>query len=108
MSTLHPYTRTIFRRAGTAAVCAFVLWCGSRAEASCGDYVMVGGRHDAPASTKGRIDPDIPAVPRCHGPMCSDNSIPPAAPAPKTNVAVDRYAIADGARLAILPARDLL
>src|SRR5689334_12066098 len=108
MSTLHPHTRTIFRRASTAAVCAVMLWCGSRAEASCGDYVMVGGRHDPHAAATGRFDSDAPAVPRCRGPLCSDNSIPPAAPAPKMHMAVERWAIAAGARQVILPARDSL
>src|SRR5262245_20063095 len=110
MSTadLHALARRVFRRASMTAVCAVVLWCGSQAEASCGDYVMVGGHRDAPASAKGQIDFETPGVPRCHGPMCSDNSIPPVAPVPKMNDVVEHWAMTDVARLAPLPPRHAL
>ena len=109
MSTvLAKFARAAIRRASAAVVCAVVLWCGSRAEASCGDYVMVGGRHDAHTSVTHVFESDIPAVPRCQGPMCSDNSIPPAAPAPRMTVALERWAMTDAAGLAVLPAYDAL
>src|SRR5262249_4116276 len=57
---------------------------------------------------RGQIDSDTPAFPCCHGPLCSDNSVPPAVPVPKLHMAVERWAIADSAPLAILPARDSL
>src|SRR5262245_44500590 len=92
---LQPHTRTVFRRAFTAAAWAVLLWCGSRADASCGDYVMVGGRHTAASSNADLPDSKYPAVPRCHGPACSKNSMPPAAPVPKVELPVERWALSD-------------
>ena len=87
----------------------------SRVEASCGDYVMVGGRHighHADSNMAGHGSPanhtasggQDPAVPRCHGPMCSNHSFPPVFPAPKIEVAVERWAIPVGTALTMLPA----
>ena len=80
----------------------------ARVKAGCGDYVTVGGRHTAHHFNADRLDADTPAIPRCHGPQCSDNSNPPAAPAPKIEVTVERWAIAWGARLTVLPNHDAL
>jgi len=93
----------------------------SRAEASCGDYVMIGGRHAAPSGAP-YGDPGSggnerrgagsgqksPAIPRCHGPACSNNSIPPAAPASKIEVTVERWAVSCSAALGVLPHQDAL
>jgi hypothetical protein len=71
----------------------------SRAEASCGDYVMLGGQH-----TAHRMDSGLAAGAehgsagtghehkRCHGPSCSNRSTPPAAPVPQLKVNVERFA----------------
>jgi hypothetical protein len=95
-------------RNGLAAILALLAYAAlspSQADASCGDYVMVGGRHashDSPAQSvdHGR---QIPGIPRCHGPMCSDNSIPPAAPSSKIEVSVERWAIPGSTRHELLP-----
>jgi hypothetical protein len=89
--------------AATLALLASAVLSPSRAEASCGDYVMVGGRagHSSPGhfatghSGAGNGAPGThdPATPRCHGPSCSNNSIPLQAPAPKIEVTVERWAI---------------
>jgi hypothetical protein len=82
----------------------------SRAEASCGDYVMIGGRHVGGHAVQaiGGHETPSPATPGCHGPMCSNNSLPPAAPAPKIEVTVERWAVPGSAALDVLPIRDVL
>ncbi len=78
------------------------------AEASCGDYVMVGRRHAGHAPDADRLKPHAPAVPRCHGPMCSDNSTPPAAPTPKIGITIEHGANSGGTRLAVLDRSEVL
>ncbi len=96
--------------AATLVLLASALVCPSRAEASCGDYVMIGGRHaghgaGAPA---GNEQMPSPARPGCHGPLCSNNSIPPAAPSPKIEVTVEQWAISGGIELVTLPNHEAL
>jgi hypothetical protein len=87
------------------------------ADASCGSYVFVRGRqlhstHSEMAGAFARksaaaddsanlttlnpleVDESVPArrVPLCHGPSCSNDSVPPAAPAPKDHSTIDRWA----------------
>lgn len=101
--------------AATLALLASALLSPSRAEASCGDYVLVGGQHagsgmsgrshDAAHEMGGRHDP---AIPRCHGPSCSNRSFPPLAPAPKIEVTVERWAIPGDAGSSLQPESDFL
>jgi hypothetical protein len=102
-------------RSGWAATLVLLTWealSPSAADASCGDYVMIGGRHavhDAvpqPHERRGDATQQVPAVPRCHGPLCSNNSIPPAAPARKIEVTVEHWAVSGSDALAVLPNRD--
>jgi hypothetical protein len=95
-------------RSGWAAILALLAFAGlspSRADASCGDYVMVGGRHVSHGDPAQSIDHGRPSpgIPRCHGPMCSDNSIPPAAPSSKIEVSVERWAIPGSTLFELLP-----
>jgi hypothetical protein len=72
------------------AVVALVLSTNGRANASCGDYVTIGGKkqmmpHDSDAK-------HLPAAPKspCHGPNCSRAPIlPPAAAAPVAPIGID-------------------
>ena len=98
--------------AATLALLASVVLSPSHAEASCGDYVMTGG-HNAHAGMGGhsnaaRHDTHDPATPRCHGPSCSNRSIPPLAPVPKTEVTIERWAIPGVPGLSLLPESDFL
>jgi hypothetical protein len=74
-------------------------------EAGCGDYVQIRGRHAPMAHsmpdqpTHGRSDDGADHSPphrACHGPGCSNGSVPPQAPAPSTTVSIDRWALAPG------------
>jgi hypothetical protein len=101
--------------AATLALLAAVALAPSRAEASCGDYVMIGSRHarhslpvaagrthdadDAAGQTPGR------QVPHCHRPMCSNGSIPPAAPSPGIEMTIERWALPASTALTIPPDR---
>jgi hypothetical protein len=94
--------------AATLALLASAVLSPSRAEASCGDYVMVGGHHAGSGMQGHSDDRHDPAAPRCHGPSCSNNSIPPLAPAPKIEVTVERWAIPGETGLSLLPESDFL
>jgi len=85
------------------ALLAYAVIAPSQADASCGDYVMVGGRHASHEHQSQGLDYGKPGIPRCHGPMCSDNSIPPAAPSSKIEVSVERWAIPGSDQLEMLP-----
>jgi len=91
--------------AGLAAIAV----CPDSAYAACGDYVMVRGRHLPSNHAAMAGDPTSAAlnstalhsteyssparrIPRCSGPQCSDGSIPPAAPAPKLQSTLERWA----------------
>src|SRR5262245_52218719 len=89
--------------AATLALLAYGLLFPSRADASCGDYVMVGGRHVAPHDADLSRQSQAPGAPRCHGPHCSSHSIPPATPAPKVEVTVERWAISGSVDRDLLP-----
>jgi len=95
-------------RSGLAAILVLLASAAlspSQANASCGDYVMVGGRHasqDDPAQSVGHGQHGR-GIPRCHGPMCSDNSLPPAAPSSKVEVSVERWAIPGSEQFDLLP-----
>jgi hypothetical protein len=97
-------------RSGLAAILALLAWAlsPSQADASCGDYVMVGGRHATQAQQPRSVDhgKQGPRSPRCHGPMCSDNSIPPAAPSSKIEVSIERWAIPGSEQFDLLPHHD--
>src|SRR5580765_1077279 len=90
-------------RGGAAAACvllASIVLAPSQAEASCGDYVTIGGQHSQTAHS-GAVDQDMPgqhdpAKPRCHGPSCSNRSFPPAAPATRVEVTVEHWALPGG------------
>jgi hypothetical protein len=95
-------------RSGLPAILALLAWAAmspSQADASCGDYVMVGGRHASHEHQPQSFDhgKQGPGIPRCHGPMCSDNSIPPAAPSSKIEVSVERWAIPGSEAFDLLP-----
>src|SRR5579872_1299541 len=99
--------------AATLALLASAVLSPARAEASCGDYVMIGGhaRHGHASAALAQHDmhgTHDPAVPRCHGPSCSNHSSPLQAPAPKTEVAVERWAIPGIVGLSLLPESDYL
>jgi hypothetical protein len=92
--------------AATLALLASAALSPSRAEASCGDYVMIGGHHAASGNdTHGRHDPSVPS---CHGPSCSNHSNPPLAPVPKIEVTVERWAVPGRTGLSLLPESDFL
>jgi hypothetical protein len=76
---------------------AAVAFAPSQAQATCGDYVTVGGQqgHKPIAEHQRR--------PGCHGPECSNRSFPPATPASRVEVAVERWAIADDSMLCESP-----
>jgi hypothetical protein len=93
--------------AATLVLLASTLLAPGRAEASCGDYVMIGGLHAGHHPAALGNESESPVIPHCHGPMCSDNSIPPAAPAPTIEVTVERWAIPGNPILCVLPTRDL-
>jgi hypothetical protein len=100
-------------RGVAAAACVLLasfVFAPSRAEASCGDYVMVGGQHghDAPSARAGMAHHDMPdshdpAKPRCHGPSCSNGSFPPAAPAPRVEATAEQWAFSSGSPLCQSP-----
>jgi hypothetical protein len=96
--------------AATLALLAYALLSPSQADASCGDYVMIGGRHAThePGSLAVDYGKQGPTFPRCHGPMCSDNSIPPAAPSSKMEVSVEQWAVPGGIDLDVPQDRDVL
>lgn len=105
---LHLTSRNAARRA-IACLALLGAWglSGARAEAACGDYVLVGGHHvghGMPASSASslhaaaagaRTDERAPSggkTPKCHGPLCSSGKLPPAAPAPHIKAVVERWA----------------
>src|SRR5262249_51363778 len=92
----------------TLGLLASVVIAPTRAEAGCGDYVMMGGHHSAGHSHSADPQDHAPGTPRCHAPLCSDNAMPPAAPAPKIEVRVERWAVATAARLEVLPSHQSL
>jgi hypothetical protein len=94
--------------AATLVLLAAALMAPSRADASCGDYVMIGGRQVGDHSPYSSQDSQAPAMPRCRGPHCSDNSLPPATPTPKTEVTAERWAIFGCVDLDVLPSHDVL
>jgi hypothetical protein len=63
---------------------AHTWWAGQQAAASCGDYVMLGGVHDAFAGTAGGRVSSSPdkggGVPACSGPQCQRRVPLPTAP----------------------------
>ena len=89
-----------------AAAFALLAWLfvyAPRAEASCGDYVMIGGHHADGASSNAARDWTAPdtiarqspggrAPKRCRGPFCSNGSIPPAAPVAPHRLSIERWA----------------
>ncbi|HEY2251047.1 MAG TPA: hypothetical protein VGH74_08295 [Planctomycetaceae bacterium] len=92
--------------AATLALLASAVLSPSRAKASCGDYVMVGGHHGG--SGHDTHSTHNPAVPGCHGPSCSNHSIPPFAPVPKIEVTVERWALPGLPGLSLLPESEFL
>jgi hypothetical protein len=78
----------------------------TQAEASCGEYVIVGGGqiqidHSMMAHRQTQDHQD-PAVPYCDGPSCSNRSFPPALPAPVIELTVERWAISRQAKPPLL------
>ncbi len=109
-----PHSAWNIARGAAAAILTLLgsaLLAPSAAHASCGDYVMIGSHHSAHHSgpaANGHPESTSPAgeeapVSRCHGPYCSNNSIPPAAPAPRIEMTVERWAVSGGTSLTILP-----
>jgi hypothetical protein len=97
------FVRNVLRGGVAAAfvLLASVVLTPSWAEASCGDYVTIGGQHGQLARSSA-VDNHMPeshdpAKPRCHGPSCSNGSFPPAAPAPRIVVLVEHWALPIGA-----------
>ena len=106
-SMIPQFVRKLMRGIAAAVfvLLASIVFAPSKAEASCGDYVMIGGSHGhtahSGAAHSGTVGHDMPgshdpAQPRCHGPSCSNGSFPPAAPAPRLVVTVEQWAIPDG------------
>ncbi len=72
------------------------------AQAGCGDYVTIGNGHvpvahsmpdrSTDSSSAGRSKHSPPLQP-CHGPGCSDGSIPPQVPTPGTTDSIDRWGL---------------
>jgi hypothetical protein len=62
------------------AVAAWQLAPGA-VQASCGDYVMMGGHAGMPAGNRSAVEPqaDLPAIPKlpCHGPSCGNGPVLP-------------------------------
>jgi len=83
----------------TLGLLASLVIAPTHAEAACGDYVMIGGHDSADHSHSAMPENDAPATPRCRGPLCSNSSIPPATPAPKIEVPVERWAVASGVQV---------
>jgi hypothetical protein len=97
MSPLNRKTAALRCLAAAALLGCLQGWGASRAQASCGDYVLVDRLHSA-ASLKvamerhfprGEGDRDAASLASreegrtpCRGPQCSRRSVPPAAPAP--------------------------
>lgn len=91
------------RNAGVAiaALCAGFLLLPGSAEASCGDYVLIGNSHapmarsspDRPTdgSPPDRADHGFPHR-QCHGPGCSNGSVPPTAPSRGATESIERWA----------------
>jgi hypothetical protein len=107
-----PHSAWKIARGAVAAMLALLgsaLLAPSTAHASCGDYVMIGSHHNAhhsgPAASDHTESAGTPAeqTPRCRGPHCSNNSLPPAAPAPRIEMTVERWAVSGGTSLTILP-----
>ena len=86
--------------AAAAALCFLQHALAMRAEASCGDYVLVHGLHSGASMhdrMEGRGSIDSAAEERasqaspanrrapCHGPQCSKRSVPPVAPSPASS-----------------------
>lgn len=95
------------RNGGVALVALFAgfLLSPRIALAGCGDSVSIRGGHSPIAhsmpdqrtdrSSADRADHSLPHRP-CQGPGCSRGSVPPQAPAPRTTVSIDRWALAPG------------
>lgn len=79
-----------------------VFFAPTKAQASCGDYVMIGGKahggmlHAPTPGAKNESDQnsaDGRKVPRpCHGPSCSNESRGPIVPPVRITTTVDRWA----------------
>ena len=78
-------------------VLAWLVLAPSQAQASCGDYVMVGGQNDS--SHLGNLGAgDLHTnhhsqTPVCHGPSCSNGAIPPSAPVPRVEVTLEQWGL---------------
>jgi hypothetical protein len=69
------------RRAGWAlALLLGVLAAPAAAQASCGDYVRMGGADAPRPATDGKGMPSHPAPGPCHGPGCDRHPVAPLAP----------------------------
>jgi hypothetical protein len=74
------------------------LFVAARAEASCGDYLMLKGQHEngSPAPNATTDDSSKSQTPRsptpCHGPFCSgSHQLPPLAPLAPAPVSADEW-----------------
>ena len=84
-------------RQGVAALVvlyAVIVLSSAGADASCGDYVMIGGRQAAEHQLAlDHCRSPIPATPQCRGAHCSDHSRPPATPSSRIDTTADDWAI---------------
>jgi hypothetical protein len=91
--------------AAFAVACTGLLLMSRASEAACGDYLHVSGRSvpmvhlmqdRSAAAHDGPMNGPVDGVPRrrCHGPGCSNNSLPPQAPVPTVVVSIERGALA--------------
>lgn len=101
-----------------AGLAALVI-CPNSAKAACGDYVMIRGQHRSSghepmggavhgivptAQDADGTDSEAGSVPKrhlptCQGPHCSNNSVPPPAPAPKIESTLERWACSTAANI---------
>src|SRR5262245_54783015 len=94
-----------FLAGASLTLLAAALLSPGRANAECGDYVMVGGKHAAPVPHAPSTSSHEPAVP-CHGPNCSKRpNLPIVPPAPPPSVSAAEWACL-AAGLSLPPAPD--
>ena len=94
-NSFHVCSRRLFAAAAVLFVCVVVS--PQQAQASCGDYVMVGG-HSNPDGTAGMGSGSMASghtgkrtgFPVCHGPGCSQRRELPASP--PTRITLDEHA----------------
>ena len=91
--------------AALVVLCTVVVISSSRADASCGDYVMIGGGHSASNHMSKDSPPPFRGAPQCRGLHCSDHSVPPSVPSSRIDLTADEWAICGRVASVLLPTR---